>query len=125
MTVIGLTEVAALNREWALGVIRRVIEKKERIMKTPVEIAASAMSFDPDWVAGTELHKMAWRAIAALESAGFRIVDTENVTYQMLRSASVEIPLDDSSDRDLENGIHAALRAAPKWTKGDANDAAR
>lgn len=101
-------------------------------MKTPVEIAEEAFT-DAQIYSGyndearrRERDRM--RAIntrymeitiAALESAGFVIVDPERVTDEMIGAAnSVKFsPQPPVKITPLE--IADALRAAPKWTKGN------
>ena len=91
-------------------------------MKTPAEIGGRAVHAASEKLAPCTPYDAdpkpydAWamNVIAAIEAAGFVIVDPERVTFEMADAACAER----NSGRDSWYGVvMEALRAAPKWSK--------
>lgn len=83
-------------------------------MKTPVQIVGYEILRQRDEVAFPSIQ--AGQIIAAIEAAGFVIVDPERVTEGMVAAAEDDVFCELSPTREE---IASALRAAPKWSKGN------
>lgn len=97
-------------------------------MKTPAEIMARAAA-DDRYARNTDEYRDAYWSmnskaliaaervrIAALEAAGYRIVHPDQVTGRMVDAGYLKTVV---LREERHEAIQRALRAAPKWTKGN------
>lgn len=57
--------------------------------------------------------------VRAIEAAGYRLLSAEGVTEEMVRAFVVAQTLDKPWEQNVKDQISAAIRAAPKWSKGN------
>lgn len=87
-------------------------------MKTPVEIAEGRLQKcrevvgDIDDITGYDI-------IAAIEAAGCVIVHPDQVTEEMVDAGVIGFSSTKNYGKELTSAIIAALRSAPKWSKGN------
>lgn len=84
-------------------------------MKTPVEILRQAIM---DGKLKLRMKSAPEQSIAALEAAGFVIAHPDQVTEGMVHAGIIAFASTKSDGKELTAAIAAALRAAPKWSKG-------